>query len=49
LSYATDDAVRAAFTISTYERAVTQMKTAQFWRSLDAAKKLAAALKSAYQ
>ncbi|HEX8138836.1 MAG TPA: RNA polymerase sigma factor [Pyrinomonadaceae bacterium] len=49
LSYATDEAVRSAFTISADGRTAHSIKTQQFWRSLDTARKLAAAIEDAYQ
>ncbi|HEX8145468.1 MAG TPA: sigma-70 family RNA polymerase sigma factor [Pyrinomonadaceae bacterium] len=48
LSYANDEAVRSAFTISADGRAAMPVKTQQFWRSLDAAGKLAAAIEREY-
>jgi RNA polymerase sigma factor (sigma-70 family) len=49
LSYANDEAVRSAFTISTDGRSANSINTQQFWRSLDTAKRLAATIQSAYQ
>lgn len=49
LSYANDDAVRSAFTISQDGRTAAGIKSEQFWRSLSAAEKLAAAIQNAYQ
>jgi RNA polymerase sigma factor (sigma-70 family) len=49
LSYANDDAVRSAFTISADGRTTSAIKSEQFWRSLMTAEKLAAAIQSTYQ
>jgi RNA polymerase sigma factor (sigma-70 family) len=49
LSYANDEAVRSAFTISADGRTAMSVRTQQFWRSLDTARKLAAAIESAYR
>lgn len=49
LSYANDDAVRSAFTISADGRTTANIKTEQFWRSLVTAEKLAAEIQIAYQ
>jgi hypothetical protein len=49
LSYANDEAVRAAFTISAESRDATAIKSTQFWRSLSLAEKLAAAIQRVYR
>jgi hypothetical protein len=49
LSYANDEAVRSAFTISAEERTAAAIKTGQFWRSLAEAEKLADAIQRVYQ
>ena len=49
LSYANDEAVRAAFTISAEGKSAATIKSAQFWRSLSSAEKLAAAIQRVYQ
>src|SRR3989442_6971089 len=49
LSYANDEAVRAAFTISAEGKSAATIKSAQFWRALSSAEKLAAAIQSVYQ
>lgn len=49
LSYANDDAVRSAFTLSVDGRTTAAIKSEQFWRSLLSAEKLAAAIQAAYQ
>ncbi|HEX8920347.1 MAG TPA: RNA polymerase sigma factor [Pyrinomonadaceae bacterium] len=49
LSYANDETVRSAFTISADGRTAEAIKSAQFWRSLIAAEKLAAAIQSLYR
>jgi len=49
LSYANDDAVRSAFTISADGRTTAAIKSEQFWRSLLSAEKLAPVIQSAYQ
>lgn len=49
LSYANDEAVRAAFTISAERKEATSIKSGQFWRSLSSAEKLAAAIQRVYQ
>ncbi len=48
LSYENDEAVRAAFTISTGDRAA-QIKSERFWRALGSAEKLASAIQRMYQ
>jgi len=49
LSYATDDAVRSAFTISADGRTTDSIKSEQFWRSLSRAEKLAEQIQNVYQ
>ncbi|MDQ3818803.1 MAG: sigma-70 family RNA polymerase sigma factor [Acidobacteriota bacterium] len=49
LSYSNDETVRSAFTVSADGRSGAAIKSAQFWRSLAAAEKLAAAIESLYQ
>jgi hypothetical protein len=49
LSYANDDAVRSAFTISADGRTTGGIKSEKFWRSLSAAEKLALAIEAQYQ
>jgi hypothetical protein len=50
LSYANDEAVRAAFTISAGGSATASaIKSRQFWRQLLAAERLSAAIQGAYQ
>jgi RNA polymerase sigma factor (sigma-70 family) len=49
LSYANDDAVRAAFTISADGRSSAGIKSEQFWRALSRAEKLGAAIQNVYQ
>ena len=49
LSYAQDEAVRSAFTISEDGRTAAAIKAPQFWRSLRTAEELAAAIQSVYQ
>jgi RNA polymerase sigma factor (sigma-70 family) len=49
LSYANDEAVRSAFTISADGRTAAAIKSAQFWRQLLTAEKLAAAIERVYQ
>jgi len=49
MSYANDDAVRSAFTVSQDGRTTAGIKSEQFWRSLSAAEKLAAEIQNAYQ
>ncbi len=49
LSYANDEAVRSAFTISADDRTAASIKSPQFWRSLTNAETLAAAIQSLYQ
>jgi hypothetical protein len=49
LSYANDDAVRSAFTISADGRTAAAIKSEQFWRSLSTAEKLAGQIQSVYQ
>jgi RNA polymerase sigma factor (sigma-70 family) len=49
LSYANDEAVRSAFTISTEDDPAAAIKSPQFWRSLTNAEMLAAAIQGVYQ
>jgi RNA polymerase sigma factor (sigma-70 family) len=49
LSYANDEAVRAAFTISAERKDAASIKSRQFWRSLSSAERLAAAMQHVYQ
>jgi RNA polymerase sigma factor (sigma-70 family) len=49
LSYANDEAVRSAFTISADGRTALAIKSPQFWSSLTNAETLAAAIHSVYQ
>jgi len=49
LSYATDDAVRSAFTISTDGRTTVGIKSEKFWRSLAVTEKLVSAIDAEYQ
>jgi hypothetical protein len=49
LSYANDDAVRLAFTISADGRTTGGIKSDKFWRSLSVAEKLALAIETEYQ
>jgi RNA polymerase sigma factor (sigma-70 family) len=49
LSYANDEAVRSAFTISADGRTATAIKSNQFWRDVLIAEKLAAAIERVYQ
>jgi hypothetical protein len=49
LSYANDDAVRAAFTVSPDGRTTAGIKSEQFWRSLSRAEQLGAAIQNVYQ
>jgi DNA-directed RNA polymerase specialized sigma24 family protein len=49
LSYANDEAVRSAFTISADGRTAAAIKSAQFWRDVLTAEKLAAAIERVYQ
>jgi RNA polymerase sigma factor (sigma-70 family) len=49
LSYATDEAVRSAFTISAEGGTSARIKSEQFWRSLAAAEKLALAIPHVYR
>jgi RNA polymerase sigma factor (sigma-70 family) len=49
LSYANDEAVRSAFTISADGRTAAAIKSGQFWRELLAAEKLASAIERVYQ
>lgn len=49
LSYANDGAVRSAFTISADGGSASALKSAQFWRGLAAAEKLAAAIPNVYR
>ena len=49
LSYAQDDAVRTAFTISESGGSAAAIKSAQFWRALAASERLAASVQEAYE
>ncbi|HKY41522.1 MAG TPA: sigma-70 family RNA polymerase sigma factor [Pyrinomonadaceae bacterium] len=49
LSYANDDAVRSAFTISADRRTADGIKSDKFWRSLAEAERLALAIQAEYQ
>jgi RNA polymerase sigma factor (sigma-70 family) len=49
LSYANDEAVRSAFTISAEDYPAAAIKSPQFWRSLTNAEMLAAAIQGVYQ
>jgi RNA polymerase sigma factor (sigma-70 family) len=49
LSYANDEAVRSAFTISADGRTAAAIKSGQFWRDVLTAEKLAAAIERVYQ
>jgi hypothetical protein len=49
LSYANDEAVRSAFTISADGRTAAAIKSGQFWRSLAETEKLAEAIQRIYQ
>ena len=49
LSYANDEAVRSAFTISEEGHTAVAIKSPQFWRSLANAERLAAAIQSGYR
>jgi hypothetical protein len=49
LSYANDEAVRSAFTISADGRTAAAIKSGQFWRSLAETEKLAEAIQRVYQ
>lgn len=49
LSYAQDDAVRTAFTISESGGSAAAIKSAQFWRTLAASERLAASVQEAYE
>ena len=49
LSYANDDAVRSAFTISADSRATGGIKTDAFWRSLATLERLASTIEADYQ
>jgi RNA polymerase sigma factor (sigma-70 family) len=49
LSYANDDAVRSAFTISADDRTLAGIRSEQFWRRMTRAERLAALIESAYQ
>ena len=48
LSYANDEAVRAAFTISAEGKSAATIKSAQFWRSLSSAERLAEGIQHVY-
>ena len=49
LSYANDEAVRAALTISAEGKSAAVIKSAQFWHSLSSAEKLAEGIQHVYQ
>jgi hypothetical protein len=49
LSYAADDAVRSAFTISADGRTTVGIKSEKFWRSLAVTEKLVSAIDAEYQ
>jgi RNA polymerase sigma factor (sigma-70 family) len=49
LSYANDEAVRSAFTVSSESRGAGALKSNQFWLTLSSAEKLAAAIDRIYQ
>lgn len=49
LSYANDEAVRSAFTVSADHRTSGAIKSGQFWRSVASAEQLAAAIQKRYQ
>ena len=49
LSYANDEAVRAAFTISADGKSAASIKSEQFWRSLSSAERLAEGIQHVYQ
>lgn len=49
LSYANDEAVRSAFTLSVDSRTSSGIKSEQFWRRLAKAEKLAALIEAEYQ
>jgi hypothetical protein len=49
LSYANDEAVRSAFTISADSRTAAAIKSGQFWHDVLTAEKLAAAIERVYQ
>ena len=49
LSYANDEAVRSAFTVSSDSRGAAAIKSNQFWVRLSSAEKLAAAIDRIYQ
>ena len=49
LSYAQDDAVRTAFTISESGGSAAAISSAQFWRTLAASERLAASVQEAYE
>jgi hypothetical protein len=49
LSYAQDDAVRSAFTVSIDNRTTAALKAHGFWRSLSTAEKLSASIREAYR
>jgi len=49
LSYANDDAVRSAFTISADSRSTAPINTDTFWRSLATLERLASAIEADYQ
>ena len=49
LSYANDEAVRAAFTISAEGKSAATIKSGQFWRSLSSAERLAEGIQHVYQ
>ena len=49
LSYANDDAVRSAFTISADGRTTVEIKSDKFWRSLSTTDKLVSTIDAEYQ
>ncbi len=49
LSYANDEAVRAAFTISAEGKSAAAIKSPQFWRSLSSSERLAEGIQHVYQ
>ncbi len=49
MSYANDEAVRSAFTLSSESRGAAAIKSNQFWLSLSSAERLAAAIDRIYQ
>ena len=49
MSYANDEAVRSAFTVSSESRGAAAIKSNQFWRSLSSAERLAESIDRIYQ